>query len=188
MTPRTPIGGAARAAALGALVAVLGALPGGAALAAAPTAWYWYDGGVQRSLWLDATRSAAFSTRDPKAAVMRARPAGDATAAPAKASGGGSELSETTSPVFKDEAGDGGHRRALPGGVVATLREPMSDADARTLIARHGAVALRPIGNTGMWLVESPAGVASLELANRLHESGAFASASPNWWQPRRLK
>ena len=26
----------------------------------------------------------------------------------------------------------------------------------------------------------------ALELANRLHESGAFESASPNWWRPNR--
>ncbi len=47
----------------------------------------------------------------------------------------------------------------------------------------------REIGGSGrVWLVATPAGLASLDLANRLHESGDFESASPNWWQFRARK
>ena len=49
------------------------------------------------------------------------------------------------------------------------------------------APAARPLSPRA-WLVESPAGLASLELANRLAATGAFAGAQPNWWVERALK
>ena len=49
---------------------------------------------------------------------------------------------------------------------------------------------LTPLRQSGerMWLVESPVGIASLDLANRLGTSGEFEFVQPNWWQPRTTK
>ena len=44
------------------------------------------------------------------------------------------------------------------------------------------------VDGSGLWLVGSEPGLPSLDLANRLYESGDFAVAAPNWWQPRALK
>jgi hypothetical protein len=100
----------------------------------------------------------------------------------------GSEAT-AVSPVFRDRAGGQGQPRALPGGVIVRLREGTGDAARQALFARHGLQPVREqSGGTGAWLVAAPAGLPSLELANRLYESGDFAGASPNWWQPRTRK
>lgn len=89
------------------------------------------------------------------------------------------------SEVLRNEAGS---PRALPGGVIVRLQE----SDRRNAYDILVEAGLRPVRaldpEQRSWLVESPAGLDSLELANRLHESGRFESASPNWWRPRALK
>jgi hypothetical protein len=71
--------------------------------------------------------------------------------------------------------------------VVVILKAPLQTASARALFTQAGVTASRQLTDT-LWLIESPAGMASLEMANRLHASGLFASAQPNWWMKRALK
>ena len=137
---------------------------------------YWYDGEWRRPLWADETVVADFSAaRGEKSKVLR----------PAAIAKGG----EPTSPVFRDGPGEKSRTRALPGGVIVTLKTGPGEDRRDALFARHGLQPVREIGSgSGMWLVASPPGVASLDLANRLYESGDFKAAAPNWWQPRALK
>lgn len=163
-----------------------------AGYSAPPTEHYWYDGNVRRPLWLESAQVADFSRPGPDASKVL-EPAGLRTAAPSKQAGGGAPDStmagEAISPVFKDAADAGGRLRALPGGVIVTLKQPLADPQARQFFKDRGLVALRPVvEGSGMWLIESRAGLDSLQLANRLHEGGEFAAAAPNWWQPRTLK
>jgi hypothetical protein len=133
----------------------------------------WHDGAVSRPLRLDSTLEADFSPRaGTSARVLRPAGAAPKSAAP------------LVSPVFRDDAG---RLRALPGGVLLVLREPLSEPAARALIARLGATPVRALSPT-LWVVESPVGLGSLDLANRLHASGAFAAAQPNWWVERTRK
>jgi hypothetical protein len=149
----------------------IGATPSTSATAASPLAWH--DGGVRRPLVVDPSLEADFAPRAGRNASP-IRPAGTV----------GKSASALSSPVLRD---DTGRLRALPGGVLVVLAAPADEAGARALIARAGAVPVRALGST-TWLVEAPAGLASLELANRLHASGLFASAQPNWWVARTLK
>jgi len=141
---------------------------------------YWYDGGERRLLWAESGLRADFNAAPGTKQSVIQPVIGDKPAAPA---------GTTDTPVYRDQADAGGRVRALPGGVLLGLR-PGTSATARdALLARHGLRLVRPIGDRGdLLLVASPPGDASLDLANRLHESGDFASASPNWWQPRQLK
>jgi hypothetical protein len=146
--------------------------PARVATKAAPALW-WHDGGVRRPLTVDTALEADFTPRSGKdAAVLR--PAGLT----------GKSAAAGVSPVLRD---DTGRARALPGGVLVVLRAPLDEASARLLLAQAGAVPLRALTDT-LWLVEGPTGLGSLELANRLHDSGRFASAQPNWWVQRALK
>jgi hypothetical protein len=136
----------------------------------------WIEGAVRRPLTLDASVRADFSPRAAgtgSGTVLRAAdgPLKDVAAA-------------LQSPVLRDETG---RARALPGGVVVVLAEPLGDADARALIERHGGRPLRRIADR-LWLLEAPAGLAALDEANRLAATGAFAGAQPNWWMQRTLK
>lgn len=135
---------------------------------------YWYDGDVRRPLWADDSQVADFSgQRGEKSRVLK----------PATLVKGGA----LTSPVFRDGPGEKSRSRALPGGVVVTLAPGTDEARRTALFARHALEPVRALG-ADMWLVAAAPGVASLDLANRLHESGDFRTAAPNWWQPRALK
>jgi hypothetical protein len=141
---------------------------------------YWYDGGERRLLWAESGLRADFNAAPGTTQSVIQPVLGDKPAAPA---------GPTDTPVYRDQPSAGGRVRALPGGVIVGLRPGTSAAARDALLARHGLRLVRPIGDRGdVVLVASPPGDASLDLANRLHESGDFASASPNWWQPRQLK
>lgn len=157
-----------------------------APVSAAPTV-SWHDGERRRELQVDPAQVADFRAAPAgKFAALRARTESEKTA---------SALPDGISPVFVDPAAPS-QVRALPGGVIVTLRHSPAgndalarEAEGRRQIAAAGLHALRPIGpDARRWLVASPAGMPALELANRLHASSDFESATPNWWKPRALK
>jgi hypothetical protein len=142
---------------------------------------YYYENGQKKSLRLDPGWVADFSAP--------AKPAPGKSRTPVKRFIGGEKGLETlpdgSSPVFRD---DNGAMRALAGGVVVRLREA-GVPDARARLADAGLLPIRQLDPEGRtWLVASPSGMPSLDLANQLHESGKFESATPNWWRPRSLK
>ncbi|HYF60292.1 MAG TPA: hypothetical protein VEA81_15180 [Burkholderiaceae bacterium] len=171
-----------------ALAAALAAPPAGARDAAVPTlrkplpaadakrpapTHHWIDGDVRRPLVVDDALRADFSATASKSGVLRP------SAGPLK------DVAEPLqSPVLRDESG---RARALPGGVLVTFAAALDEPAARAAVAAQGARVARRIADR-IWLVESPAGLASLELANRLADSGAFESAQPNWWVARAKK
>ena len=67
------------------------------------------------------------------------------------------------------------------------LKAPLTDTQAQGLFKQAGVQATRRMGET-TWLIESAVGMPSLELSNRLHATGLFDSAQPNWWMERRLR
>jgi len=128
----------------------------------------WTEGGRWRSLTLVPGRVADFTPRvGERGALMR--------------EGSPDALS---SPVFLDEAW---RLRALPGGVILILQTSLPEAEREALFRSHGVKPTRRLSDT-VWLIEASVGLPSLELANRLQASGAFASAQPNWWMERRLR
>jgi hypothetical protein len=134
----------------------------------------WHDGATKRRLTLVPSVEADFSPGAARGAAV-IRPSG-ATAPSAAAA--------FRSPVLRDE---GGRLRALPGGVLVVLRAPLNETAARALIGRAGATPAQRLSDT-LWRIEGPVGLGSLELAERLHASGLFASAQPDWWVERTLK
>lgn len=140
---------------------------------------FWYDGEHRRALHVDPDWVVDFSGAKPKLEQRAAIP--DATSAAAKSTGPAPGQSE----VLRDETGA---PRALPGGVIVRLHE-RDVGDAAKLFAELGLKPVRALDpQQRTWLVEAPAGLESLALANELHDSGRFESAAPNWWRPRALK
>lgn len=136
---------------------------------------FWYDGDQRRALRVDPDWVADFRGSKPE---FERR---ETSAHSAKSSG----PAPGVSPVLRDESGD---PRALPGGVIVRLRDA-DLADPRRALIEAGLEPVRAIDpQQRTWLVASAAGLESLELANRLHESGRFAVVTPNWWRPRALK
>jgi hypothetical protein len=156
------------------------------------------EGGSERSLWIDLGRVAEFSRPGTDQPAIRAAQPGEisegsrigkpdfksaptaATTSTAAADPGAPQVS----PIFLDASG---RPRALPGGVIVAFKQPLPEAQAREQLQSGGLKALRQIGER-MWLVESPVGIDSLNLANRLHAEGHFDFVQPNWWHPRTTK
>lgn len=144
--------------------------------AQAPTEHYWYDGTQRRPLYVDATLIADFATQVQGKSVLQ--PSGLVT-----------KSAKTQSPVFKDAPGSGAVTRALPGGVIVVLPRDMPEAQARQWLQAEGLTPIRALGaQTDTWLIDAPAGLPALELANKLFESGKVKTATPNWWQSRAKK
>ncbi|MGB7180491.1 MAG: hypothetical protein WA888_04895 [Burkholderiaceae bacterium] len=133
--------------------------------------YHWYDGGKRRSIRMAPEFIADFERKD----VIQ--------------KGGSSKSArEKSSPVFVD-ANNQTSLRALPGGVIVRFKRVMSQAQANGLLRQFDTNTIRQIGSTGKtWLVSSSPGLPGLELANEIYESGLVQSASPNWWQQRKLK
>lgn len=88
------------------------------------------------------------------------------------------------SPVFGEE----GQLRALPGGVVVRLAPALhgEKADEWFRVRQLSARPLSPL--PGTYVVETPPGLAALELAKQLGTSPDVIQAEPNWWREYSLR
>lgn len=147
------------------------------------------EGDAMRPLWVDSTRVADFGRPDSGRPVLRPPHPGvpgdkprigkqDAgTGAPDPGAG-------SVSPVFLDASGQ---PMALAGGVIVTFSQELPEQQGREQLEAAGLTPVRQIG-ARMWMVESPVGIESLELAEHLHAQGIYESVQANWWQPRATK
>lgn len=168
-------------------------VPGPAAAAASER---YYDGAQARAVTPQADLRALFSQGGKAHAVQAqavgATPvagAGDSlvgiyrlprvsarsTVAPAAAGG---------SPVYREGDSPAGRLMALPGGVMVKFKPEWSRQRIDAWLAGRGLTVVRQLAMAGNWfLVDTPAGEASLRTANALYETGEVLAASPNWWK-----
>lgn len=89
---------------------------------------------------------------------------------------------QTWSPIFYEYPNQGGRKMALAGGVMLGFKQPWSHANISTWLQQRGLVARRLHPQSAVYVIESPAGLDSLRLANNLSAQSAVEYASPNWW------
>ncbi len=88
------------------------------------------------------------------------------------------------SPVVHESDSSTSPRCALPGGAVATFPAGWDRARIDTWLAAQGTRVVEPVViEANMYLVASDPGLASIELANRLHQSGEIVACTPNFWR-----
>jgi hypothetical protein len=136
------------------------------------SALFYYSNGIKQPLTLDPSRQLDISANPqivplPSISTKTANP-------------------KLSSPLFVDTVSN--TLRGLPGGVVVEFARGISELEARQRLQNLGLTAVQNVVPTTVWLVASDPGLASLALANRLAESGAFVSAQPNWWRARSTK
>ena len=86
-----------------------------------------------------------------------------------------------TQPVFRSESGD---VMTLPGGVLLVLDPTWDDQAVKAFFAAHGIPKSRVEEQAfaaNAFLVDTPPGLPSLELANRLAGEDGVVVSSPNW-------
>lgn len=82
------------------------------------------------------------------------------------------------SPVFRD----GGMLKALPGGVVVGFAAGTTEDQAKDWAMSTGYNLKEKLSFGDYYLIDTPVGMESLDLANQWQASGGVVSATPNWW------
>jgi hypothetical protein len=165
-------------------------------------AFHWYDGKDKKTVWLDPeltvefdpipSGEAAVKQAYPNAEKMESRQAGvriwklqpgaDSRSAASQLKAG--NPSGRYSPVFRDSPSDSGRKRALPGGVIVYLNPSWDEAAVKSWAVSHNLMILDKLEiGPNVYVIQTDPGLASLETANALFESGDVVSAAPNWWQ-----
>ena len=167
-------------------------LASGFAVQAAEQSHY-YEGKAAVPVWID--RNAGTISRSAPAATQQSQAIdADARAAKLPFAPSASAQVVTPSPAMSLKAqrtapGARSLSDALPGGVLVRLKTPLASSEARSYLVNRGLDPVREISaSSGLWLVASAPGEASLNLANSLHESGDFEFAQPNWRGSRTTK
>jgi hypothetical protein len=171
---------------------------GSAGAQAGTETFVWQDGATAREVWLRPDLVAEFTTTDEGGSQSRSLAAfteevhrgGGAIihrATSTSADENGPRAARAPSPfgtseVFQDQE-RGGRLRALPGNVVVTLDPNWSSDRVDEWVRVNGQRLVQRIDISGNVLVlESPPGMASLDLATRLNEQSEVVAAQPNWW------
>lgn len=150
---------------------------------------HYYDEGSQRTIKLQPGLVAEFAANAP--AQKQARSTGSTnskafvtirknTSPTSRAAG-----SKTNqSPVFREGDSPAGRLMALPGGVIVNFKPDWTDDQVRLWTTAHGYLIKQKLNILGNWyIIDSPPGLASLQTANEIQETGEVVSASPNWWK-----
>lgn len=176
-----------------ALLAVSFLLTGGLS-AQSPTKYIWHDGNVTRQIYVVPELLAEFGSGQAgvRSAFANAAPVGENGGARLFRVAGNRSVVRGNggsgggySPVFSDNAGSG-TKRALPGNILVQLDGSWSDAHCTAWAVGQGLRILQRLPINGNFFeISSPAGLASLELANRLHGTPGVVFAQPNWWAER---
>jgi len=159
---------------------------------------YWYDGKRKRTITQD-TRVVAEIIAPGASSVMKANFAsaitvGKQTSATVRlwdvsAAGGAvktmstlnTTMNSSVSPVFTNGQA-GGQRMALPGGILVTFKADWDKKKVEQWTSKNKITIKQKLNVGNMYVLNSAPGIASLDLANSIYESGSVESASPNWW------
>lgn len=157
---------------------------------------YWHDGQQERRLYQDPRLVARLVyPSDPSTAVTRQmntaatmeRPQVRLLNKQEKTTRRLSSSQEIEVPVYRDSLR--GPVRVATGGVLLQLQPQLSRQEQLDWLKQAD---LQPVSINeslaGLWLIASPPGAASIELANRLQANEQVVSASPNWWRPKQKR
>ena len=142
----------------------------------------WNDGDRERRVWIDNEHVVPKGADSP--------PLGDGVADTPrgaivrKEEAGGSSASNGE-PVFRSESGE---LMTLPGGVILVFESGMDSTAIDAFFTSHAidSAAVEELDYLpNAYFIETPAGLASLTLANRLAGQDGVELSSPNWWVER---
>jgi len=169
----------------------------------ADTMYYYYDGDQKIPLTREPGLLAEFDPKDDYSDVVSALPdakpvlvtqhviiyAVPQTAQNLKSMTRLLDRSFNVSPVYHDGDSLSGPVLALPGGAIVDFKDEWDSSQVRQWAAANGYEIQELVDLPGAQqhdlyaVIKTFAGQDSLETSNRIHESGAVVSASPNWWE-----
>jgi hypothetical protein len=162
----------------------------------------WYDGNIERKVWLSPDLTAEFvPDRSAAGPFKKAYP--DAEELESRQAGvrlwrlpGGVDSKEAAkrmkilhpggrySPVLHDSPIDSGRKRALPGGVIVYLNPAWDQTAVKSWADSHRLEIVQKLEiGPNVFVLKTGPGLEALETANALYRSGEVRGASPVWWQ-----
>lgn len=174
--------------------------PGGETL---KESYYWYDGDQRREVWLNPNMIAEFNPGPAGRAAIKGlipgakrfskKPLPMVRLWQVEAPDGTVESVRMIikkfpagrfSPVFHDTSSSSGRMRALFGNIIVYLRPEWDEATVSNWAKSHGLEVIKrlKIGKNA-YLIKTEPGMAALETANSIYESGEVVAAFPDWWQ-----
>lgn len=91
------------------------------------------------------------------------------------------ELETKYLPVYTNQS----NTKLVPtGNIIVYFPLSMTEMEVKAWSAKKGIRAKEklPLKTKNVWLLETPSGKKSIEIANKIHESGEVESATPNFW------
>ncbi|TGL60329.1 hypothetical protein EHQ58_07490 [Leptospira ognonensis] len=87
------------------------------------------------------------------------------------------------SPIFRSLKGSA--NLALPGNIIVELERGITEKQAEVFFGSKGLRIFKKheLDGRNFYEVETPAGAASLNIANSLYGQSGVISSSPNWWR-----
>jgi hypothetical protein len=164
--------------------------------AAQASSGYYYDGANKRTITLEPALVAEFSIAAQRS-INGSRVSGLASAdkkfitlhpvstnAPPSSKSKAFSTGTPASLVFHEGSSTAGRLMALPGGVIVHFKPEWSNDQISNWLSSKSYIVRQKLAIKGNWyVIQSPSGQASLDLANQIHESGEVLSASPDWWK-----
>lgn len=163
-------------------------------------ATYYYDGGRKQQLWVNPDEIAEFGSTEatdspvaksvlPQATLMKAvgttriwrveTPTTAKTLTQSKA-----VENAAFSPVFRSIAAASAPRMALPGNIFVTFKADWTPAQIDDWVRSRNLTVIEQLAyDPRTYVIKTEPGIAALELANELQQSGEVESATPNWWR-----
>lgn len=158
----------------------------------------WYDGNKPRTVYLNPKLVAEFDVADEAqsqvARTVDAKPVARKGVVRIWEVEGGAERAIASvraatpraevSPVFHDNNTDAGRMRALTGNIIVYLDPQWGEVAVEQFLARNNLVLVKKLEiGPNIFVVKDSPGLAALEKANALYQSGEVIAAFPEWWQ-----
>jgi hypothetical protein len=151
--------------------------------------YYWYDGDRQVEVHLDETLIADFN----RGSDVAARAATDSNLSAGKKISG-AQLWKVTPGSSSGLALKSVKSQDQSGAYSPVFRESQTSPNwdesriSQWVSDQGQSIESKAEFGTNFYIIASPSGLASLEIANGLYETGDVLLASPNWWRERYAK
>ena len=92
------------------------------------------------------------------------------------------------SPAFANTK-NGSIARALPGGILIRFKPEVSEENQEKWFLKNELKVLRTTKTIAgkLFLIETPSGISSLEIANQIYQDSMIEFSTPNWWNNLKL-
>ena len=164
--------------------------------------YYWYDGSQKTPIWLNPGLIAEFNPNPAGQAAVKKKLPGvilhskqppsmrlwqiEAGVEPVSTTRSLNESHPEVriSPVLHDGPSGSSRMRALPGNIIIYMDPKWDEKTVNKWADSHNLTIVKKMGvGRNAYIIKTGPGIAALETANSIYESGEVLAAFPDWWE-----